>query len=127
MVQITIPVQKDKLNEKNEIIKGEAELITLQVDTSFASHARWQKYFQDEFNGDNLSVYIAKASIWLKDKNTAMSHFLDILKVMYCFIKSAELPDFNSFLEMLDNNTAPIVLEKMTVILNEAGSPATKN
>ena len=126
MVQLKLPVQKNVLNDNNEIIKGEEE-ITVYVDTSFASHMRWQQYFQEEYNNENLAVYIAKASIWLKDKDLAMKHLLDLFKIMYCFIKSDDLPDFNSFISMMDNKTAPILLEKMTIILNEAGNSATKN
>ncbi len=126
MIQLKLPVQKGSINEKNELITSK-ESITVYVDTSFATHARWEKYFQNEHDGDNLSVYIGKAAIWLKDKNVATAHFLDLLKIMYCFIKSDSLPDFESFLEMLDVDSASILLDKMTIILKEAGSSVGKN
>ncbi len=126
MIQLQIPVQKNVMNDDNTITKN-TENITVFIDTSFASHARWQKYFQDEYDGDTLAVYIAKSSLWLKKQEVAMAHFLDLLKVMFCFIKSDNLPDFESFLEMLDNESAPVLLQKMTIILKEAGSHVSKN
>lgn len=125
MIAIKIPTVSheyvgDKITQKNE------EMI-VNVDTSFKAHLKWESHFQKEKNNVDLSSMIAIVSEWIKDKKEATQHFTDLLRVLYCFINSPQLPSFEDFVGMLDTSNIETVIGKISAVIQEVGTFASKN
>ena len=125
MIAIKIPTVS--YEDENGIIKVVKEEITVNVDTSFKAHLKWETHFQEEKNGVDLSSMIAVVSEWLKDEKTAVKHFTDLLRVQYCFISSPKLPSFEDFLGILDTSNIETVLGKISAVIQEVGKFSSKN
>ncbi|MFH2116767.1 MAG: hypothetical protein ABII85_01845 [Bacillota bacterium] len=124
MIAITIPtVTFEKI--EGSLVKKTSELV-VNVDTSFASHLKWEEHFQQLKNGVDLSSMIAVISDWIQDEKESRKHLTDILRVLYCFIDSPKLPRFNDFVSILDIDNIAVVIEKISAVIQEVGNYSAK-
>ena len=104
----------------------EKKMMNLEIDTSFKAHLKWEQYFQEDLKCD-LTDYSEKVAKWSKDSKTSQSHFLGMLKFLYCYVNSKELPTFSDFCGLFDYEVAEEILDEITKVITEIGNSATKN
>lgn len=114
---------------KREIVDGEMKKtrgeITVEIDTSFLAHLKWEEHFEEQLKC-SLTQYTERVSVWSKNKDAAMANFLGALKLLYCYVHSPELPIFKDFVKLFDYEIAEEILEKLADVLNEASKFAAK-
>lgn len=121
---IKIPtLEKEFIDGK--IVRKESEL-SVQIDTSFLAHLKWEEHFQKTV-GYDLTTYTAIVRDLLKDEERSKGNFLSLLKWLYCFVNSDKLPTFKDFLKLFDVEIADEILGKIGVVLEEIGKSASKN
>jgi hypothetical protein len=125
MIAIKIPTVSYEYENDKLILKNEE--ITVNVDTSFKAHLKWETHFQEAKKGVDLSSMIAVVSEWIKDDKTATKHLTDLLRVLYCFISSPKLPNFEDFVGILDTSNIETVIGKISAVIQEVGKFASKN
>jgi hypothetical protein len=121
---ITIPtISKEMVNGEIKKTKGEMKV---NIDTSFLAHLKWEEQFQS-IVGYDLATYTEMVKIWLQDKSKGKSHFLGLLKLLYCYVNSDELPTFKDFCKLFDVEIADEILKKISAVLEEVSKVASKN
>lgn len=126
-MKLTLPIIKDRvLDEKTKKIKTTRGTLDVQLITSYRAHLKFEEQFQKTL-GCDLVTYTQRVAKWAETEKTAKANLLGILKVLYCHINSPELPDFESFTDMLDYTLADEILEILSVVLDEIGKSASKN
>lgn len=116
---VNIPIVKNKTfnNETGQvtIVKGEMKV---NIDTSFLAHLKWEEQFQQILQCD-LTEYTQRVIGWTKNESTAKQNFLGILKLLYCYINSEELPTFKDFCKLFEYEVAGEILEVVGKVLTE--------
>lgn len=125
-MRIDLPIiRKSLVNGSVCIDQGS---ITLDLDTSVYSEERWEKNFPALAEKEGLFQYIERVhsgSVTDRVKVACM------LKAIYCFVESNELPDYKSF-AMLFDLAVPEYTEKLITCLKVSfekiiGGSSTKN
>jgi uncharacterized membrane protein YkvA (DUF1232 family) len=122
---ITVPKLIRKQNVEGSI-ETTRELLKLEVDTSFKAHLKWEKYFMDQLDCD-LNTYYERVSKWMKDPKSAKANMIGMLKLLYCYVNSDQLPTFIDFLGMFDVAVADEILTAIGKVLTEVQSTVSKN
>ncbi len=104
----------------------ERKEMTVEIDTSFSAHLKWEEQFQETLKCD-LATYTERVRGWLKSDEQSKANFIGMLKLLYCFIESDRLPTFKSFVKLFDYEVAGEILEKIGEVLSEVGKTASKN
>ena len=127
---IKLPTQTnvwDEASNKSIPTKGE---LKVKINNSALAHLKWEKEFQTASNGVDFMTAIdsVQRRISAAGKNTeGLFRFLsEMLRVLYCFIESDELPRFIDFVELVGDNPLPII-EKIKIVLEENSKVSSKN
>ena len=72
-----------------------------KLDTSLFAHLKWEQHFQSVLNVD-LTTYASKIINENLTQEYFTANFLSILKIIYCFIDTTELPTFISFVKLFN-------------------------
>lgn len=123
---ITLSRITRKFNETTHTVETKRDVINAHVDTSFRAHLRWEENFQKS-KGLTLTEMTAVVGDVLKDKSKAVSKITDLLRVLYCYLQSDELPTFNDFLGLLELENTEEIISKITTVLECVGNTASKN
>lgn len=123
---ILLPTIEKTFNEQNNKVERKEGTLRVNIDTSFQAHLKWEEQFGDTLKCD-LITYTERVKSWAKNKETAKAQFLGLLKWLYCYIDSDELPDFKSFCKLFDYEIADKLLNKIATVLQEVGNFASKN
>jgi len=107
-------------------IVANRKMISLEIDTSFKAHLKWEEHFQKDLNCD-LTDYSEKIAKWSQQKTTGPKHFLGMLKFLYCYVNSKELPTFSDFCGLFDYEVAEEILDAISKVIIEIGNSASKN
>ena len=122
---ITVPYVKSK-----EIIDGEVKVdlgkMDLEIDTSFMANLKWEEEFQP-VAGYDLITYTEIVKEWASNKKPGKSHFVGMMKLMYCYVNSDKLPTFKSFAKLFDYSVANEILEQLKVVFEQLEKSASKN
>ena len=115
---VTIPIIKERKIDKNtnkvDVIKDE---IKVRVDTSFLAHLKWEQEFQEIMKCD-LNEYTQRIASIQNDKELVKTNMLGVLKLLYCYIHSDDIPSFKNFLQLLDYEVAEDILNILSDVLN---------
>lgn len=123
-VKIAIPTIE--YAEKDGKITAVKESLDVTIDTSFNAHLKWEEHFQS-LKGVDLSTMATIVHGWIKDPKEASKHLPDLMRVLYCFIESDNLPTFSHFVKLLNHENFEGFIEKMSIIIQEVGKTASKN
>ena len=122
---ITVPYVKSK-----EIIDGEVKVdlgkMDLEIDTSFMANLKWEEEFQ-QVAGYDLITYTEMVKKWTMNEGSGKSHFVGMMKLMYCYVNSDKLPTFKSFAKLFDYSVANEILDKLKVVFEQLEKSASKN
>lgn len=96
-MKITLPIlQQDLVDNK---VQTQEKLIEFKLDTSVYSEERWEIHFPLLAKNESLFEYIDKVH------NNAISDRVKIacmLKAIYCFIDSDDLPSYKEFAQLFN-------------------------
>lgn len=123
---ILLPTIEKTYNEDTKQIIRKEGTLKVNVDTSFQAHLKWEEQFADTLKCD-LLTYTERVKKITKDKEQAKAQFLSLLKWLYCYIDSDDLPTFKDFCKLFDYEIADKILSKIGSVLEEVGNFASKN
>ena len=123
---IKLPYLKKTFDEATQKAAVERCELTVELDTSFKAHLKWEEKFQSAV-GYDLNTYTSMVEKWIKNEKEAIAHFIGLMKLLYCYINSKDLPSFSSFLGLFDIDIAEELLTKLNVVLTEVRNTASKN
>lgn len=122
---ITVPYIKNK-----EMVEGEIKVtrgtLELEIDLSFMANLKWEEEFQ-QVAGYDLITYTEMVKKWTLNESPGKSHFVGMLKLMYCYVNSDKLPTFKSFAKLFDYSVANEILEQLKVVFEQLEKSASKN
>lgn len=118
---VKLPIIKEQnITDTGQVENIRGELV-VNIDTSFAAHLKWEENFQEKM-GCDLTEYTQRVNTWLKTKKNTSAHFVSILKLLYCYINSKELPTFLDFCKLFNYEIAEELTEKITQVLDQVGN-----
>lgn len=120
----TLPTLKKEFKD-DKVIRHHG-VITVEIDTSFLAHLKWEEHFQKTV-GYDLTTYTEMVRKWSKDQKNKKVNFVGAMKLLYCYVNSDKLPTFKSFAKLFDYEIADQILSKITLILEQLGNTASKN
>lgn len=125
-MRIDLPIiRKSIVNDEIHIEQGS---ITLDIDTSVYSEERWERHFPSLAEKEGLFQYIERIQAGAVTDRVKIAC---MLKAIYCFVESSDLPDYKSF-AMLFDLAVPEYTEKLITCLKGSfekilGGSSTKN
>lgn len=126
---IKLPIiTKKEFNEETQELIVEKGTLDVEIDTSFKAHLKWEEQgFGQALGGIDLRTYTERVQHLLESGDPSKVELLSLLKLLYCYINSNQLPTFKDFLGLFDMEVAGEILEKIRVVLEQVGKSATKN
>lgn len=125
-MRIIIPTIEKTYDEETKSVVVKKGSMPVDVDTSFQAHLKWEEQFGATMNCD-LSTYTDRVRSWVKDPEKAKIQFLGMLKLLYCYINSPDLPTFRDFCRLFDYDIADEIINKIKCVLEEVGKFSSKN
>lgn len=96
-MRIDLPILEQKL--ENDSIVNSERTASFTIDTSVYSEERWEKNFPELARHEGLFQYIERID------NNSISDRVKVacmLKAIYCFIESDEIPTYKSFAQLIN-------------------------
>lgn len=123
---VKLPTVKKEWDEDNKKLVVTRSDMLVDIDTSFKAHLKWEEQFALTLSCD-LSTYTERVRSWLLNPVDAKAQLIGILKLLYCYINSQQLPTFKDFVGLFDIDVAEEILQKIRIVLEEVGKTASKN
>lgn len=111
---IKLPILRQSLSEGT--LLSEEYNAVFNIDTSVYSEERWEQHFPELAKKEGLFQYIEKIQ---KESVTERVKVACMLKAIYCFIESDEIPTYKSFAQMI-NLATPEYTTRMIKTLHDA-------
>ncbi|GEM_PF-2644658 len=110
-------------------IKTEKKYIDFSLDFSIYAEERYERYIRDRVPGHpTFMEFISKvANLNPKNLQEVAVNFRLILKVLYCFLESKEVPTFEDFLKLFDFEIAQEILDKTVKVIELSQRSVGKN
>lgn len=124
MFKTTMPIFEQK-ETKGKLITTE-KTIEVTIDTSVFSEQRWEDNFPKQSEKETLMNYVSR--IQNSQNKNSLAYVLSGLKALFCFMKSSNFPDFESFasnFNLADANSLTKVVERLKYIFNLALNSST--
>ena len=123
---IKLPILKQSF-DNGELLSVEHQA-TFDLDTSVYSEERWEQHFPELAKKEGLFQYVERIQ---KEAATERVKVACMLKAVYCFIESDDVPTYKSFAQMI-NLATPEYTTRMIKILHSAfnailGGSSVKN
>lgn len=99
-MKIELPILDQKM-ENGEIVTSE-RLAIFDIDTSVYSEERWEQNFPALAANEGLFQYIERVQ---ENAVTDRVRVSCMLKAIYCFIESTEVPTYKQFAQMISLST----------------------
>lgn len=99
-MKIQLPVLEQSF-VNGKIISTE-KIASFDIDTSVYSEERWEQNFPDLAKNEGLFQYIERIQ---KNSVTERVKVACMLKAVYCFIESEEIPTYKEFAQMFNLST----------------------
>jgi hypothetical protein len=124
-VNLPIVVKEEFDEATGKIVYQEGEL-PVDIDTSFLAHLKWEEQFAKDL-GVDLQTYTDRVFPKVKSGSVGISEMASVLKVLYCYVNSPELPTFKDFLRLFKLSVTEKLLSKVAVVFEEIGKTVGKN
>lgn len=118
MFKTTMPIF-EQIEKDGSLVTNKRE-ITVMIDTSIFSEQRWETHFPQQAEKETLAAYVSRIN---SNKSSSAAYVLSCLKALFCFIKSTEFPDFESFCQqfnLVDQKALNEITERINYIFNIA-------
>lgn len=129
-MRVKLPTMRKEYNEDKDSIDIIESTISCDIDTSVYSETRWEKNFPATAKNYRLFDYIEMLQN-TKGTVDGRVYVSSLLKAVFCFIESDDIPTFKEFSQMFDlsdeqfcMNLISKIQHMFELILN---SSATKN
>lgn len=99
-MKIELPILEQKM-ENGAIVTSERSAI-FDIDTSVYSEERWEQNFPSLAEKEGLFQYIERVR---ENSVTDRVRVSCMLKAIYCFIESSEIPTYKHFAQMISLST----------------------
>lgn len=96
-MRIDLPILEQKL--ENDSIVNSERTASFTLDTSVYSEERWEKNFPELARHEGLFQYIERID---KDSISDRVKVACMLKAIYCFMESDEIPTYKSFAQLIN-------------------------
>ena len=96
-MRIELPVLDQKI-VNGELVSNERNAI-FNIDTSVYSEERWEQNFPTLASREGLFQYVERIR---KDSVNERVKVASMLKAIYCFIESDEIPTYKAFAQMIN-------------------------
>lgn len=113
-MRIELPILDQKIVD-GQIVSTERNAI-FNIDTSVYSEERWEQNFPALASREGLFQYVERIQ---KDSTTERVKVACMLKAIYCFIESDQIPTYKSFAQMI-NLATPEYTTRMINTLHSA-------
>lgn len=113
-MRIELPVLNQKI-VNGELISNERNAV-FNIDTSVYSEERWEQNFPALASREGLFQYVERIQ---KESVTERVKVASMLKAIYCFIESDEIPTYKDFAQMI-NLATPEYTTRMINALHSA-------
>lgn len=120
-------VAKKEFNEATQKVEKEFGTLNVEIDTSFKAHLKWEEQFASNMGGIDLRTYTERVQAMLAKGQPGQNEMLGLLKLLYCYINSNQLPTFKEFLGLFDFDVAEDILDKLGTVLEQVSKSASKN
>lgn len=121
---VNIPIVKSKkYNEETKEVIIEKDTLKVNIDTSLLAHLKWEEEFQSSMNCD-LNEYTQRIAKLHENKQLDKASMLSVLKLLYCYIHSDQVPSFKKFLSLLDIEVAGEILDILADVLDNVAKSA---
>lgn len=117
MIKIKIPFNEREIVDGK--IKNNPGEIVAHLDMTVFAEERWQKHFPENAKNETLFAYVERMQKQNKTSKKDMVTIISNLKALYCFLKSDELPTFNTFAQLFDLSDQ-VTLDKQVKVIREA-------
>jgi hypothetical protein len=115
---------------KREMIDGEFKTIRgelpVDIDTSFEAHLKWEEHFQSTLKC-SLTEYTERVKHQISNGDQSKVGLVGMLKMLYCYVNSDQLPTFRDFARLFDFEVADEILGVIKKVLDQLGKTASKN
>ena len=123
---ITLRTSKASWNAKKKIREVSFDELQVEIDTSIKAHLKWEREFEPVLKC-TLVEYYDRVNEWLKDKNVAKTNILGLVKLLYCYVNSDQLPTFEKFLQLFEPETLTYNLDQISEVVTAVGKIVPKN
>lgn len=123
---INLPKIVRTFDETKQEVITKKEQLPVVVMTSFQSHLKWEEEFQEK-EGKDLTQMAAEVNEIVKNQDKVSRNITKLLKVLFCFIDSTELPHFKDFVGLLDIENTKEIIDILTKVLDQVHKTASKN
>lgn len=114
---VVIPIIKNKTyDQKSGQVNVEKDTLKVRIDTSFLAHLKWEQEFQEIMKCD-LNEYTQRIAKIQTNADMVKANMLGVLKLLYCYIHSDDIPSFKNFLELLDYEVAEEIIKILAEVL----------
>lgn len=110
---IKLPILEQSLSDGN-ILSVERDAV-FNIDTSVYSEERWEQNFPDLANKEGLFQYVERIQ---NNSVTERVKVACMLKAIYCFIESEEIPTYKSFAQMINLATHEYTKRMLDALCN---------
>lgn len=125
-MRIELPILEQKM--ENGVVVAKERTAVFDIDTSVYSEERWEQNFPALAEKEGLFQYIERVQ---DNSVTDRVRVSCMLKAIYCFIESSEIPTYKHFAQMINLSTPEYTMRMLeslkaafNAILNGA---STKN
>src|SRR5690625_2274966 len=121
---IHLPTIDRKYNEETDEVTTTKKHIPFRIDTSVYVLYRYERLFREEV-GKEFNQFTKET---LKNSTKVdFENFLNLLRLVYCYLESKDVPTFDDFLKLFDFSVMEELGEKLTKVVKIAYSDASKN
>ena len=113
-MRIKLPILEQSFDNGN-VLSVERDAV-FNIDTSVYSEERWEQHFPALAAKEGLFQYVERIQ---KESVTERIKVACMLKAIYCFIESDEVPTYKDFAQMI-NLATPEYTTRMVKILHDA-------
>lgn len=92
--------------------------IKARLDMSLLAEERWEQHFPKMAEKETVFSYIARLQNLKLTADTIAPHLLTVVKALYCFIESDDLPEFRDFARLFAMTNADLLNRQVQAIQN---------
>lgn len=125
-----LPIIKQEFDESTESVKTIHGTIEADIDTSVYSEERWERFFPEQAQREGLFQYVERITSGSQSLGER-AYVASMLKAIFCFIESDEIPTYKDFAQLFILSDAEYVNNLITQLVKLfraiIGDSATKN
>jgi hypothetical protein len=99
-MKIKLPLLRKEFDEKTKTVKQIRGTLECDIDTTVYAEERWERHFPELAQREGLFEYAERITGHKEEGGRA--YVAALLKAVFCFIESDDLPTYKSFAQLFD-------------------------